>query len=887
MSLMSPSVTTAALLSPLFSCGTAELGALGSMTHPATLLDLLTLADARGDRPALVHRTGFRRVTFPYQECARQARRIAGRLREEGLTPGKTVLLWGPNGPGWVWSFFGILAAGGVVVPADLHAPTDAVRRIAERARVSFVVATRLKPQLGLPVPTIDLEELFLGYLHTSSSRQSRVLHASSPDDVAELLFTSGTEGNSKGVTLTHANILKNMEALLRVIRVRPDWTFLSVLPLSHVFEQVVGFLIPWHAGSRLVYLDTVKPSELAAAFVAEQPTHMLVVPRLLQLFRRQVLQHASASHLQGALRALLRSSRNLPTRVRRALFRVVHRRFGGKLAVFFVGGASLPEDLEAFWRTLGVTIVQGYGLTETSPLLTVNTLEEQRPGSVGRSLPGQELRVAEDGEVLARGPHVFQGYVEDPAATAAAFTTDGWFRTGDLGRLEGGWLTLTGRKKDVIRPTHGLPVYPEDIEVVLSRLPGVQEAAVVGVPAATGEEVHAVILREPGASVSPEEIRSAANQSLESAQHIRAVTVWPGEDFPRTPTMKVQKYEVRAWLLARRRADARSPRILVEDQQTLSVDDAESAVPSTGVSRRLRTLIASATGAALDSVTSTRRLADDLGLDSIGRLELVSRLEAELHVDIEEGDLTATTTVADLARLIGQDAMRRRPFHWQWPLSSALVPLRRVLQTCYFFLFRRGVVVSVEGEEFLQSLRGPVLFVANHVGHGDVPVILSVLPPARRARTVVLIRAEAHERAEGLARLRRLLRFAAGSLLAVPALLPRTRGFRAAVTQVGQFVDRGGSLILFPEREPGTEERLSPLAPGAALVAQALQLPIVPMVLSGTSGLFAPGKYLRRWRKPRPVFVRIGQPFFSPPGPRADVLEALQRAFAGLRTGR
>lgn len=830
------------------------------MKDPQTLVEFLLAGADFGERPAHVFRTGVRRLTFSYAETVRAAHAVAALLRERGVAPGDRVMLLAPNGPAWAWGFFGILLAGGVVVPADMRATADTTAGIARHAGVTFLLRTGLRPEIA-GVPSMLLEDLFWDI--TSGRRSGAVRpHAAKPADLAEIIYTSGTTGAPKGVMLTHGNLLANLAALTQVVRVSSAQSYVSVLPLSHIFEQVVGLLTFWQTGARIIFLRTVKPSEIFAALREERPTNLLLVPRLLQLFRTRIEHELAAKRLGGLFRALQALAAVLPRSARRALFLPVHARFGNRLWYMVVGGAPLPGDLHRFWDGLGVPVVQGYGLTETSPILACNLPAEQRVGSVGRGLPGQELAIAPDGEVCARGPHVTAGYYRDPEKTAAAFT-DGWFRTGDLGELRDGWLVLKGRKKDLIVPAHGGNVYAEDVEAAVARVRGVRDVAVIGKRAAGGEEVHAVLLLEPGAP-PPSEIIRQANTALDSTQQIRGWTVWPHEDFPRTPTLKVRKFLV-AEALAEKAAPAAGP---------------APAVPARR--ERLFALIAAATNRSLSDVRPARRLSADLGLDSVGRLELVSLLETEFTVDIEEAEITPDTTVADLERLVAGRRERKEAFFWQWPFS----PLLRLVQ----WLFRRAIVfpllrlygrVEASGAEHLAGLPGPALFAANHVSAIDTAVLLRALAPAARRRIAVFARADLFQHANRFRALRWRLYFFLMSLCLPIVIVPQDRGFRRTLAFAGRFADRGYSFLLFPEGQRTEDGKPLPFRPGAGLAVQELGLPVVPV---RTSGLFEILPRTELWPRRRgTVRVVFGAPFRVGAGAPADVARQLQEAVAAL----
>ncbi|MBI4498945.1 MAG: AMP-binding protein [Chloroflexi bacterium] len=514
----------------------------------ATLTQLLQQAAAAfRDRPCLGMAAAEHTTWWSYADLERQVQRAAAWLRAQGIAPGDRVALWGANRPQWVAGYFGCLAVGGVVVPLDAKSHPDFVRRVLERTEARLLVlGSPQHTSLGQTVvPTAPLETL-----DDLLPAEGVTPVAVQPDDLAEIVFTSGTTGTPKGVMLTHRNIASNVQQAAQVIPPPPDTKLLSILPLSHMFEQTVGLLVPLTGGASIVYLPGFQPDLLFRTLERERITAMLCVPYVLDRLRQGIEREVERQGKGSQWELLHRIAPWLPFPVRRLLFRPVHRRLGGRFDFFLVGGAALDPDLARRWENLGIKVVQGYGTTETSPIIAGQTLQRRHPDSAGRPMPGGEVRIAEDGEVLVRGPNVFQGYWQAPDLTQEAFT-EGWYHTGDLGFLDArGELHLRGRKKEVIVLPTGLNVYPEDVEQELTKEPAIAGAAVVGRARGRGEvEIHAVLLMEHNDPTAAEAAVRAANRRLARHQQIRGFTIWPDADFPRTPAMKPKRREIAAAL--------------------------------------------------------------------------------------------------------------------------------------------------------------------------------------------------------------------------------------------------------------------------------------------------------------------------------------------------
>jgi long-chain acyl-CoA synthetase len=545
-----------------------------------TLLELLEGAAERyGDKPALrIRRDDGTSATWSYRELERRSRLAAWRLRGLGLEPGDRLLTWSPSTPELPATYFGAMRAGLILVPLDLRMSPAAIHRIAERSEARHLA---LGTGRDAPDPAeADLDHLPCVTLDALCSEpddsfpvdweaQLQAWQPPSPEDVFLLIYTSGTTGTPKGVTIAHENVVAGVASFQQVIPPM-EHRIVSLLPLSHLFEQSVGLMYALDVGADILYVRSRNPRVIFEAIREHRMTSMVVVPQVLDLFWSAIEREVEKSGRAAAFARLRSVARRLPMAGRRVLFRRVHRQLGGSLRLMVSAGAFLPPSLQQAWEDLGVVVLQGYGSTETGSG-TCTTPADHGLGTVGRPLPGIEMRIAEDGEIMFRGPTVSRGYWQDPDATAAAFTTDGWYRTGDLGRLdERGRLVLHGRKKDIIVLPNGLNVFPEDIEnalrvagvrdsVVLETEPGRIEAVVLassasGMPAGGAS-------REPGVAGAfggPEELAvarsrvdaavKAANASLAVHARIAAWRFWPDEDFPRTHTLKIKRDQVRNW---------------------------------------------------------------------------------------------------------------------------------------------------------------------------------------------------------------------------------------------------------------------------------------------------------------------------------------------------
>jgi long-chain acyl-CoA synthetase len=528
-----------------------------------TLLDLFDDAVTRfGDRHALgLRRDDGSTEHWTYRELARRARIAAWRLRALDLEPGDRILTWSPSTPELPAAYFGAMHARLVIVPLDLRMSADAVETVARAsgARHLILGTGRDAPdprEAGLEhFPTTSVEDLCAepapndpAFPPDWEARQA-AWGKPNADEIFQLIFTSGTTGTPKGVQLTHDNVVASIESFHRIVPPM-DHRIVSLLPLSHLLEQAVGLYYALDVGADILYVRSRNPRVIFDSLRDHRVTSMVVVPQVLDLFWSAVEREVDKSGRRATFDRLRAIARRLPFAVRRVLFRRVHAQLGGHFRLFLSSGAFLPPALMQAWEDLGVTVLQGYGATETGTG-TCTTLDDHAPGTVGRPPEGIQMRIdPSTSEIQFRGRTVFAGYWEAPDLTAQAFTEDGWYRTGDLGRLDDrGRLVLSGRIKDIIVLPNGFNVYPEDIENAL-RVAGLRDTVVVETRPG---RIEAVVLEDAEAEPGPFRERidgaiKAANAVLGPNQRVAGWRTWPQEDFPRTHTLKIKRDPVRHW---------------------------------------------------------------------------------------------------------------------------------------------------------------------------------------------------------------------------------------------------------------------------------------------------------------------------------------------------
>ncbi len=500
-----------------------------------------TAVERFGSRVALiepVEGTGEMSI-LTYRILQEHVQGFAGYLQQQAFQKGDCLLIWSASRADWLVAYLGTLLVGGVVVPLDVSSRQDFLARITETTNAKLLITTQ-KQYNGLKdftLPLVDIDAL------PQQPLDSTRLPAVNSDDLAELVFTSGTTGQPKGVMLSHQNIASNATSAVTVISMNAEDRALSILPLSHMFEMTVELAL-LHCGASIVYARSLVPETLLKLLESQRVTCSVLVPQALQLFLNGIEREVRRQKRQKQFEQLIRVAARLPFSWRRFLFGAVHKRFGGHFRFFVSGGAYLPPRLAQRWEHMGFRVLQGYGATECAPIISVTPFHEHVLDSVGKPLPGVEVRIADDQEIVVHGPNVALGYWKNPEATAAAFK-DGWYYTGDLGYMDKKHnLYLKGRKKNLIVLANGLNVFPEDIENILQAHPQVKDAAVFGLMEQDqGPEVHAVLLMEDASQAKA--VVQETNKQLASHQQVRSFTVWPETDFPRTHTLKVKRQDV------------------------------------------------------------------------------------------------------------------------------------------------------------------------------------------------------------------------------------------------------------------------------------------------------------------------------------------------------
>lgn len=770
----------------------------------------------------MVKHRGNRSYATTYGELAKLAGRFAAELERLRIPAGERVVLWGENSADWMGAFFGCLLRGVIVVPLDATGSTAFAQRVVDDVLPKLIVGDplllrSLKPNMPhLPLSGfaagLPIEPLFA------------VSESVSAESSFQIIFTSGTTSEPKGIVHTHRNVLASLQPIENEIakyKRYERWVhplrFLHSLPLSHIFGQFIGLWVPALLAAEVHFVEHLDAARMTELIRRERISVLVAVPRVLQLMRAYLLGRFAS------LAADLEQAKKLSAWRCWWRFRQIHRVLGWKFWAAISGGASLPTELETFWNGLGFALIQGYGMTETAALVTLNHPFHIGRGTIGKALSGREVRISEQGEILVRGEMLATSTWQNGAMRPR----DGeWLATGDLAVQEAsGELRFTGRKGDVIVTSAGLNIYPADLEAVMTKQPGVRGCVVVPCETSFGVEPVAVTLF----SGSEAEIRTAveqANRDLAEYQQIRRVLKWPEPQFPYTSTGKLLRRKVAQWACT-----------TIAGQQT--------SVNAIG-SDMLLDMIATVTGERLSNGTDELRLSENLHLDSLGRVQLQSALEQEWGLELDDDAIATVETLGELRAMLERGSSTEPPTHmdakgplaeqlfvkaakqsiqsletdgsghrylrwpWTWPVWAVRVAFIEVLMRPLVWLM---AAPRVEREKSKEP-EGPVLVIANHVTAYDGALILYALPRRLRWRVAIAMSGEMLvdlRRARNQQNVLHTL-LAPVAYLLITALfhvfpLPRRRGFRRSFAHAGEAMDRGYSVLLFPEgtRNQGT----------------------------------------------------------------------------------
>jgi long-chain acyl-CoA synthetase len=905
-------------LSGCIDYSTLEPAGAALHDHLATILDDFRRYDGQ---IAVVRYQGIRRQVTTYGEIARLAGRFASLLTQRGIGAGDRVLLWGENSAEWIAAFHGCLLRGVLAVPLDAGGSADFAARVAADVAPKLAVGDALLlEQLPAEDSPLNFPRLFFeDWPGALPAEEAGAVAGLSRETPLEILFTSGTTGDPKGIVITHGNVLASVgpiadgaQPYLRYERLIHPLRILHTLPLSHVFGQTMGLWVPPIFTAELHFENRLVASRLIESIRRERISVLAAVPRVLALLKT----HLETS--RPGLAEKIAASQGIRAWQRWWRFRGVHSAFGFKFWALISGGGALAAPLEQFWNALGFVLVQGYGMTETTALITLNHPFHVARGTIGKPLAGREVKLGPDGEVLVRGDSIsgatWQGGELQPRV-------DEWLATGDLAeRQPSGELRFLGRKSEVIVTASGVNLHPEDLEAAIEQESEVAACAVVPLETVAGPEPCAVLaFRGEGEKAAAAIAR--ANARLAEFQRLRRWVLWPEPDLPRTSTGKVRRKAVAEWLAGIQAAAANASSGAATDAGTRAFGASTDW---------LLALIAQISGETPSGVGDELRLTEDLHLDSLGRVQLAAAIEERLGMATESGLLEEVRTLGELRKLISGKAESARPClisaekgqmaatsahesgtgaepvpqpepvparyiypRWPWLLPFCWLRaafVEALLRPLVWLLAHPAVVVPRE-----LAADVPLLIVANHVTTYDGPLIQYALPGLIRRRLAVAMSGEMlddfrhfrnpeRKTADGRFYLPGPLFYLLITELFNVFPLPKQRDFQPSFAHAGKAMDHGFHVLVFPEGTRSEEGALARFRPGIGLLAKQSGAAVLPIAIRGL-GELKTGR--RRWFRSGAIEVRVGQPIrFAPAETESTITTRLHAEVEKLLNG-
>jgi long-chain acyl-CoA synthetase len=864
--------------------------------------------------------------SYTYAETRKMSESVGRWLTEKKLPAGARVALFADNHPRWVAAYLGAIAAGYTAVPLDTAFHADQVTKLLKDSGASLLVtdvkhlATARQAVEGLNVQLVLTDPTSLKSPTGKEDKQSQAtwigdldaIFAAGPgnfraveapaDTVAALLYTSGTTADPKGVQLTHANMLGEVNAVFGLLQIGPADAVLGILPMFHVLAQMANLMLPLVKGARVVYLETLNTTELLRALQERQITVFAVVPQFFYLIHERVFKEIAKRGriAESVLRSLMKVNRflrRLKLNAGKLLFGKIHEAFGARMRYLITGGSRFDPVVARDFYDFGIDLLNAYGLTETSACAFLNPPGHVVIGSVGPPLPTIQSKILDPqsseeggpptGEILIRGAIVMKGYWNRPDATAEAIK-DGWLHTGDLGYFDpGGNLFITGRRKELIVLANGKNIYPEEIETHYLKSPYIKEICVMGLEAKAGdpnsERLYAVVvpnfdvLKERKVVNAKEVIRfdiEGLSQQLASTKRIGDYEIWQ-EDLPRTTTRKLKRFEIEKRVRANQ-AKGTSGQSEVPTQKALTPED-EAWLEKPEVQRALGVIKQSSRNAP-DRVLPTDNLELDLGFDSMQRVELLVEIEKELGGDVEESQLAEIYTVRDLVNAVlesaasGKTVSKAQFAGWsavlrEDPTDPDVLELARphpVVEGFWYFVTRGLQLIArdrfhltVSGLEKLPKT-GTYILSSNHQSYLDPVVLASVLPREVFSNCFAVGTSEIF----GTGFMRKLAKAVRVVVVDPDAnLIPAMRA--------GAFgLSHGRNLILYPEGERSIDGTPRTFKKGAAILSVHMQVPIVPIAIDGFHDAWPRGKSFQKFA---PLKMVIGDPIYPPPESQAS----------------
>ena len=828
--------------------------------EPKTIVDLIkTQASRIPDSVALQMASEDAWEQYTYAETYRLSRQVAWELWQSGLRKGDRVVLVSENQPGWCIAYLAAVHIGTAVVPLDAQTPTHEILAIAEFTKAKSILASEsvlekagvVLSAAGSTLHNINKNCAVVGA--DNGTRDNIDIEVPddfpnveiTPDTVASIIFTMGTTVEAKGAMLTHGGFISNVQAVAKALPPTDRERILSALPLYHALSFSCSLLMALYSGTTATYLNALRPTTLLKTMRALKTTAFIGVPRLFQMLQGTIERQAAREGTPGT---------TLPEKAQTVM--------GGEIRVLVSGGASLPDSVYDGFQRFGMTIYQGYGMTETAPVLSVNPYLKSKRGSVGPAVEGVELRIENPdsngiGEIIAKGPSTMKGYYENPEATAEAIR-DGWLYTGDLGYMDAdGYLYLTGHCKNIIVPASGKNVYPVELEALYGDSPAIADISVVGIPYEDGSDtaIHAVIVptdQNETTKIEIQEHLQACAKALPSYQQFHKHHLW-SDALPKTEDGSIDRVRLRLDLAAHIKETAQ-----LQADTEKEIEDEISGTPRTDIPEEILSTLARLARMPAHQIHRDSRLDTDLGLDSLTRLDLLFVLENRLGETIPDALLANLETVGDVVGLIETFHTDGKPEKREQPETEHLefrqVPhwYARAFRSMMTHFYKRYFSLECHGLEHIPDGK-PYIIMPNHTSHLDTITVITAL--GTKAYRLWTLAARDYWFATRLQSW-----FARTCLNALP--IERDGNFREFLQDLrvaNEVMAQHNGLLIFPEGTRSVDGDLQPFKPGVlSLLIYGPNVPIIPAYIEGTYQALPKGQ---NFPKRHPVRIIFGEP--------------------------
>lgn len=797
----------------------------------------------------IIERDIYRRKTYTYNELYNRAISICNYFLKSKIVKGDKVVIYFSNSSDYVALLWACAISGVIAVPLDFNSPIEFAEKIYKKVGAKKIFCSVFKKLAGCNC--FFVEEM--STLYEKFESNSFMKECISEKDVFEIVFTSGTTSDPKGVVLTNVNLYSNIIAMRKMITFNlKHQSILSLLPLSHLFEQTAGFFCPIDQGVSIVYIQSRKPTMIIRAIKEEKIKSMITVPLFLETMKKRIEFEAEKIGKLNSFKYNLQKYSKYPSLIKKMIFRRIRKNFPN-LEYFFVGGAELSSDVEKFWNDLGIIVLQGYGLTEASPVVSCNSPLVRKFGSVGKPLQGVEVKI-ENGEILVSGKNVFGEYYEDTKKTTETIKNN-WLYTGDLGTFDdNGFLKITGRKKNMIISPSGLNVYPEDIERVITGFTEIKESVVMGLE--NGKKIVAVvILKKLLDKKSLSNLLERINSKLQSHQLLSELLVWPEQDFPKTTTMKIKRGLVEETIVHHKK---------ITKEFSVEAND------------RLINLISIICQKDISQIKENSVLAN-IGLDSIRRIELAVKIEEVFNIDFNESGINEKSTVKDLRKMISSSENFKVESGISFLNSSFFnfvrIPLQGVMN-----LFSKSIYrLEVKGKENFDLIKKeqPLIFVCNHVSMFDTFTIYRALPISIRIKTFSAAARDFF--------FKNYITAVFGRLAYNAFAFSRKENVKQSLIDFGEIISEGNNVLIYPEGTRSRNGQLLEFKTGTGLMVWNTGVSVVPIKINGLYDVLPVGKIFPKFG--RRIEIIFGKPLkFTKMQSPQEITEKLHEAVKNLK---